>query len=93
MTIADFLGLGALIIGIICVTAVIGDAYKRRLKFLERKLEITAGQAAERAAQYAAHNVEIENRLRVVEAIVTDGSWDTARQIENLREPGKPRAN
>jgi hypothetical protein len=57
----------------------------------ERKLEIEAGAAAEKAAQYAARTNELEQRLRVVEQIVTDGGAQTAAQIEALR--GQPATN
>jgi hypothetical protein len=92
----DFMGLAAFMGAMIAIAAILAGVYKRRLAFLERKLELTAGitaqTAAEKAAQYATHNVEIENRLRALETIVTDGAWDTARQIETLRDR-EPRAN
>ena len=55
----------------------------------ERKLEVEAGMAAEKAAQYAARTHELEARVRVLEQIVTDGGAQTAAQIEALRD--KPR--
>ncbi len=45
-----------------------------------------ASLAAEKAAQYAASNAELEQRLRVLEQIVTDGGVQTAAQIEALRD-------
>jgi uncharacterized protein with GYD domain len=42
--------------------------------------------SAEKAAQYAASNAELEQRIRVLERIVTDGAYDTALQIEALRD-------
>lgn len=54
--------------------------------FREKKLEIEARNAAEKAAQYASHSLELEQRLRVLEQIVTDGGVQTASQIEALRE-------
>ena len=39
----------------------------------ERRLEIEALNAAEKAAQYVARSKEVEARLAVVEQIVTDG--------------------
>ncbi|HEV2595238.1 MAG TPA: hypothetical protein VGU01_08585 [Sphingomicrobium sp.] len=57
----------------------------RYFRLRERKLEIEAMNAAEKAAQYAAHGREIEDRLRVVEQIVTDSGVHTAAQIEALR--------
>lgn len=56
-----------------------------RLK--ERQLEAKTTLAAEKAAQYAASNAELEARVRVLEQIVTDGGMQTAAQIEALREP------
>jgi hypothetical protein len=60
----------------------------RFFKLREKKLEVEAGMAAEKAAQYAAHTSELEQRVRVLEQIVTDRGAETASQIEALR--GKP---
>jgi hypothetical protein len=65
----------------------------RFFRLRERKLEIEAMHAAEKAAQYASHSRDIEERLRVVEQIVTDGGAQTAAQIEALREPTGAVAN
>ena len=62
----------------------------RFFKFREKKLEIEALNAAEKAAQYASRSMELEQRVRVLEQIVTDGGAQTAAQIEALRE--RPRA-
>ena len=59
----------------------------RWMKMKERKLELEASLAAEKAAQYAASNAELEARVRVLEKIVTDGGAQTAAQIEALRDP------
>ena len=50
----------------------------------------TVGATAEKAAQYATHNSELENRVRVLERIITDGGSgrDIALQIEALRDAG-----
>jgi hypothetical protein len=61
----------------------------RFFKFREKKLEIEAMNAAEKAAQYASRSHELEERVRVLEQIVTDGGVQTAAQIEALREPVK----
>lgn len=58
----------------------------RWFKLKERRMELEASQAAERAAQYAASNAELEARVRILEKIVTDGGIHTAAQIEALRE-------
>jgi len=57
----------------------------RFFKLREKKLEIEAINAAEKAAQYAARSTELEQRVRVLEQIVTDGGVQTAAQIEALR--------
>jgi len=59
----------------------------RYFRLRERKLEVEAGLAAEKAAQYASRSHELEERVRVLEQIVTDGGAQTAAQIEALREP------
>jgi hypothetical protein len=59
----------------------------RFFKFREKKLEIEAMHAAEKAAQYAARSGELEERVRVLEQIVTDSGAQTAAQIEALRKP------
>jgi len=59
----------------------------RFFKFREKKLEVEALHAAEKAAQYAARSSELEERVRVLEKIVTDGGAQTAAQIEALRDP------
>ena len=58
----------------------------RWFKLKEKKLEVEAKGAIEKAAQYAASNAELEARVRVLEKIVTDGGMETAAQIEALRD-------
>ena len=57
----------------------------RFFRLREKRLEIEAGVAAEKAAQYASRTHELEQRLRVIEQIVTDRGLETAGQIEALR--------
>jgi hypothetical protein len=59
---------------------------KRFFAFREKQLEVDARLTAEKAAQYAASNAQLEQRVRVLEQIVTDGGAQTAAQIEALRE-------
>ena len=59
----------------------------RFFKFREKKLEVDALLAAEKAAQYASRSTELEQRVRVLEQIVTDRGVETAAQIEALRKP------
>ena len=48
--------------------------------------QLSIEATAEKAAQYAASNKELEDRVRVLERIVTDGSYDLASKIEALRD-------
>jgi NADH:ubiquinone oxidoreductase subunit D len=58
----------------------------RYFKYREKRLEVEALNAAETAAQYASRSHELEERVRVLEQIVTDGGAQTAAQIEALRQ-------
>jgi ABC-type phosphate transport system auxiliary subunit len=58
----------------------------RYFRLREKRLEVEATMAAEKAAQYAARSSELEQRVRVLEQIVTDRGAETASQIEALRE-------
>ena len=79
--------IAAIVVGL--PTIVLLMAFNRFFKFRERKLEIEALNAAEKAAQYATSNAELEQRVRVLEQIVTDRGAETAAQIEALREPAR----
>lgn len=58
----------------------------KRLEHQQKLADSTAQMSAEKAAQYAAHNRELEERVRVLERIVTDRGYDIATQIEALRD-------
>ena len=58
----------------------------RFFRLREKQLEVEARNAAEKAAQYASRSTELEQRVRVLEQIVTDAGAQTASQIEALRE-------
>ena len=60
---------------------------RSHFRYKEKQLEAETSLAAEKAAQYAASNAELEARVRVLEKIVTDGGLETAAQIEALRTP------
>ena len=68
----------AMIVGIVWV--------RSRARLEEKRLMATAQNSAEKAAQYAASNKELEDRVRVLERIVTDKGYDIATQIEALRD-------
>ncbi len=59
---------------------------KHQQKIAELRLGATAEQTAEKAAQYASHIQRLEDRVQVLERIVTDRGYDIATQIEALRD-------
>jgi hypothetical protein len=84
------------IIGLVAVLCSVGlpillifgrPYYNRILDLKEKRIEAETRLAAEKAAQYAASNKELETRVRVLEQIITDGGLETAAQIEALRKP------
>ncbi|MBW4329484.1 hypothetical protein KY084_01145 [Stakelama sp. CBK3Z-3] len=62
------------------------SAYERSLKHREKMATMMNAQAAEKAAQYAAQTERLEQRVRVLERIVTDKGIDLADEIEKLRD-------
>jgi len=78
-TIGVFIPIIALSIPIVAIWT------KHRKDMMQMQINATA----EKAAQYAASNKELEDRVRVLERIVTDGGYDVATQIEALRDQRK----
>lgn len=58
-------------------------------KHQSKMAELRVKETAEKAAQYASHTSELEDRVRVLERIVTDKGYDVAAQIEALRDARK----
>lgn len=80
-----FLWFFFIVVAIPVIVGVGGDIAKRWIKLKERQLELVGTQAAEKAAQYAAHAERLEQRVRVLERIATDKGADLAGEIESLR--------
>lgn len=82
------------IVGILFAVAVIVMAlgaassamFKDWLAHREKRLEIEATRTAEKAAQYAASTERLEQRVRVLERIVTDKGLAVSDEIERLRD-------
>ncbi|MEG3179768.1 hypothetical protein [Sphingomonas sp. LT1P40] len=75
-----------IVVGIPVIMGIGGDMFKRWLKHKEKMGEALNAQTAEKAAQYAAHTERLEQRVRVLERIVTDKGVDLADEIERLRD-------
>ncbi|NLS29025.1 hypothetical protein S2M10_40390 [Sphingomonas sp. S2M10] len=76
------------ILGISCgLVAIVGGVFFRPLfKLWERRMEIDAQRTAEKAAQYAAQTERLEQRVQVLERIITDRGMGLADEIEKLRD-------
>jgi ABC-type phosphate transport system auxiliary subunit len=76
------------ILGICCgLLAIFGGIFVRPwMQLRQRKMELEAQMVAERAAQYAAHSDRLEQRVAVLERILTDRSTQLGDEIERLRD-------
>jgi len=76
------------ILGIVfgCTIPVVAIWAKHQQKLAKIHGETTANATAEKAAQYAAQVQKLEDRVQVLERIVTDRGYDVATQIEALRD-------
>ncbi|QYJ06756.1 hypothetical protein [Qipengyuania flava] len=68
----------------IMVLGIIWLVNNRKLE--EKRISATAEASSEKAAQYASRVGELEERVKVLERIVTDRGYDIATQIEALRD-------
>lgn len=80
------LGFFLIVVGIPVIGGIAYSAFERWLKHKEEMHKAIAGETAEKAAQYAAHTERLEQRVRVLERIVTDKGIDVADEIERLRD-------
>lgn len=78
--------LAFVVIGLPVILGVGSDMLKRWLKHKEVMAQALNAQTAEKAAQYAAHTERLEQRVRVLERIVTDRGIAVADEIERLRD-------
>ena len=65
---------------------------RHQSKLEQARIQTTTELSAEKAAQYATHTQQLEDRVRVLERIVTDKGYDVATQIEALRDARRTEA-
>ena len=78
------------------IVAIASVTVNKLIRLREKQIEFAATQAAEKAARYAANGAEMEQRVRVLERIVTDRGLDLSDEIDRLNDtPGltKMRSN
>ncbi|MBL0925793.1 MAG: hypothetical protein IBJ12_15180 [Sphingomonadaceae bacterium] len=75
------------ILGISCglLAILAGAIFRPWVKLKERQMELEAQSMTDRAAQYAADKGRLEERVAVLERIVTDQGYSLAKEIEGLR--------
>ena len=71
---------------LIPLAAISAGVFKKWLSLKERQLDATGHETAERAAQYAAKTERLEQRVAVLERILTDPSMKLGDEIERLRD-------
>lgn len=71
---------------LIPLAAIFAGVIKHWLKVKEREIEAIGNSAAEKAAHYAAQTERLEQRVRVLERIVTDKGIVVADEIDRLRD-------
>lgn len=81
-----FLAFFMIVVGLPVILGIGSSMFQRWLKHKERLAEALNAKTAEKAAQYAAHTERLEQRVRVLERIVTDKGITVADQIEQLRD-------
>ena len=80
---------GTLIPIIAIAGAFLSGMFNRWAKLKEKQMELTARATAEQAAQYAARIATLEERVAVLNRIVTDRNEGLAVRIEALRDTPK----
>lgn len=68
------------------IVAISAGVFNKWLALKEKQLHAQSSLTAEKTAQYAAHTERLEQRMRVLERIVTDKGIDVSDEIEKLRD-------
>jgi hypothetical protein len=71
---------------LIPLAAIFTGVIKRWLSLKEKQMEAVSREAVERADRYARQTDRLEERVRVLERIVTARGTEVAEQIEQLRD-------
>jgi hypothetical protein len=74
--------IGLVVVVMIFSIPIMSIRNRHRKELMQMQVDATA----EKAAQYAVNNKELEDRVAVLERIVTDRGYDVATQIEALRD-------
>jgi hypothetical protein len=86
MSTFTFLSFFGIVVGLPVVLGVGSSIFSRWLKHKEAMAAMMSEQMAERAAHYATKVERLEQRMAVMERILTDRSTVLADEIERLRD-------
>lgn len=78
------LALVLIVIGIPVIGGIWLVREKERLRLRAREMELLGSRTAESAAQYAARTERLEQRVCVLERVVTEKGFDLAMDIDRL---------
>mgnify|MGYP001094798847 CR=1 FL=1 len=71
---------------LIPITAILAGVWRQALSVKEKQIDALSSKTIEMAAQYAAQTERLEQRVRVLERIVTDKGMDLSAEIDRLRD-------
>jgi len=71
---------------LIPIAAIIAGIFKHNMRVKERQIGRMQDQEADLAKRHAAETRALEERVRVLERIVTDKGLDLSQEIEKLRD-------
>lgn len=86
MSTFTFLTFFFIVVGLPVLSWAATDMFKRWLKYREARNTVLGEQMAQRTADYAAKVERLEQRMAVVERILTDRSTHLGEEIERLRD-------
>ena len=81
-----FLAFFVIVVGIPVIGGIGSKMFRDWLHHKRDMAVAVTAQTAEKAAQYAAHTERLEQRVRVLERIVTDKGIVVADEIDRLRD-------
>lgn len=71
---------------LIPIAAIIAGVFKHNMRIKEKQIDRLQGEEAQMANRHAAETRQLEERVRVLERIVTDKGLDVSLEIEKLRD-------
>ena len=71
---------------LIPIVAIVSRTVTKMMELKEKQLQVQTTMTAEKAAQYASHVERLEQRVRVLERIITDKGVALSDEIEQLRD-------